>query len=285
MRRSMTGYGRGSLETDQGRFVLEIISVNRKGLDIHLHLPQGLLFMDPVMRKWVTQIAERGHITARVSFEPKYHRSLQIHLQQEKDKWEEISQQLHYPLEQITLPFLLSQISPHQSLSLDEAVIEQNLETVWKIASKAWMTMREEEGSHLQQDLETKIGLIQQAITLIEQELPAVVEMNRMKIVAYLEVLSIEADQDVIAKEAIHQAAASDIEEEMIRMKSHTQQFLSYLHCSTLSVGKTLDFLAQEMNREISTLLVKSGSASIANMGIEVKSGVEKIREQVQNIE
>ncbi|CAM0117478.1 YicC/YloC family endoribonuclease [Rhabdochlamydiaceae symbiont of Dictyostelium giganteum] len=285
MRKSMTGYGRGSLETEQGRFVLEIISLNRKGLDIHLHLPQELLFLDPVMRKWCAQVAERGHITIRLAFEPKNHHQLTHDLKKEKIKWERVAKDLDLSVEEITLSFLLSQHAPSNTSSLDDALLKRGLESVWNIAASAWIFMRESEGNALTNDLKARIAFIQKNIQDIEQELPSVIEMHRIKILKNLEALKIEMDSDLLAREAVSQSASSDITEEITRLKSHLEQFLNYLDTKTVSIGKTLDFLAQEMNREISTLMVKSGSSLIAKMGIEVKSEIEKIREQVQNIE
>jgi uncharacterized protein (TIGR00255 family) len=284
MRRSMTAYGRAVLQTKKARWTLEIASVNRKGLDIHLHLPHVLLFLDPVIRKWVSKITERGNLTIRVSCEIKGVAGLIDQLKSEKKRWEEVAQSLKISTDQITLAFLMAQISP-QEAELDPEISEKEIENVWNKASKAWLIMKEQEGRALTQDIFSRLKIIDQELKKIEKELPQLAKEHLVKLTKRMEELNFTIDIEQLKKEAALQADRDDVTEEMIRMKSHMQQMNEYLKSAEKSVGRTLDFLAQEMGREVGTLMAKAGSSKIAQRAVKIKSEIEKIREQVQNIE
>ena len=284
MRKSMTAYGRAAVQTKKARWTFEISSVNRKGLDIHLHLPHSLLFLDPTIRKWVGQIAERGNVTIRVACELKEVSHLVEQLKNEKHRWEAIAGQLRLPKTQITLPFLLGQITP-EGATLDVAAFEKDILEAWKKASKAWLIMKEQEGRALTQDIHSRLKTIAIELKGIEKELPKVIKEHLAKLSGRVEELKLSIDIDQLKKEAALQADKDDVTEEMIRLKSHMEQMLLYMKSSERSVGRTLDFLAQEMGREIGTLMAKAGSSEIAKRAVRIKSEVEKIREQVQNIE
>lgn len=284
MRKSMTAYGRAVQQTKRARWTLEISSVNRKGLDIHLHLPHALLFLDPVIRKWVGQIAERGNLTVRVSCELKEVSHLVQQLKNEKNRWDEVATELDLSKDQITLPFLLSQISP-EGVALDQGAFEKEIHEVWKKASKAWITMKEQEGKTLAQDIHARLKTIALEMKGIEKELPKVIKEHLAKLSERVEELKLSIDLEQLKKEAALQADKDDVTEEMIRLKSHMEQMMLYLKSKERSVGRTLDFLAQEMGREIGTLMAKAGSSEIAKKAVRIKSEIEKIREQVQNIE
>ena len=280
----MTAYGRGVLQTRRARWTLEVSSVNRKGLDIHLHLPHSLLFLDPTIRKWVGKVAERGNVTLRVACEFKEVSHLIEQLKSEKLKWEKISDELQFSRQQITLPFLLSQSVP-QEIALDKASFEHDLHQVWKKASNAWITMKQQEGKLLAQDIQSRLRIIQKEMKFIEKEIPRLAKEHLAKLSERMEELKLTIDPEQLEKEAVLQANRDDVTEEMIRLQSHIEQMRKYLKSSDTNVGRTLDFLAQEMGREVGTLMAKAGSSEIARRAVHMKSEVEKIREQVQNIE
>lgn len=257
MRRSMTAYGRAVVQTKKARWMLEIFSVNRKGLDIHLHLPHTISFMDPTLRKWIGQVAERGSVTVRVTCEAQEVAGLVQQLQSEKKRWEEVAFALKIPQDEITLSFLLSQVKLQEV-----APAQQELAGAWKKASQAWSEMKKREGKVLAQDVESRLKTIRKEMKEIEKELPK-----------------------VLTKYDPEEVDRADVTEEIIRLESHIQQMQFYLKSKEKSVGRTLDFLAQEMGREIGTLMAKAGSSEIAQKAVRVKSEIEKIREQVQNIE
>lgn len=280
----MTAYGRGTLQTKRARWTLEVSSVNRKGLDIHLHLPHSLLFLDPTIRKWIGKVAERGNVTLRVTCDFKEVSHLIQQLKSEKAKWEKISDELQFSRKEITLPFLLSQSAP-QEIALDKASFEHDLHQVWKKASHAWITMKQQEGKLLTQDIQHRLKAIQKEMKFIEKEIPRLAKEHHAKLSERMEALKLTIDPEQLEKEAALLANRDDVTEEMIRLKSHIEQMRNYLKSSDTSVGRTLDFLAQEMGREVGTLMAKAGSSEIARRAVHMKSEVEKIREQVQNIE
>ncbi len=280
----MTAYGRAVVQTKRARWTFEISSVNRKGLDIHLHLPHSLTFLDPVIRKWVGHITERGNLTIRVACQMKEVSSLVQQLKNEKKRWEDIAAALNLSQDQISLPFLLTQISP-QEAAVDQAAFEKEAAQAWKKASKAWISMKEQEGKALTSDIRARLTIIEQEMTEIEKELPKVIKEHLAKLSARMEELKLTIDPQQLKNEAVLLASRDDVTEEMIRLKSHMEQMALYLKSKERSVGRTLDFLAQEMGREIGTLMAKAGSSDIAKRAVRIKSEVEKIREQVQNIE
>ncbi len=284
MRKSMTAYGRATIQTKLAHWTLEISSVNRKGLDVHLHLPHTLLFLDPMLRKCVGQMAERGNLTIRIACEIQEVSSLVKMLKKEKERWQQVSQELKLSKDSITLPFLLSQMTPQEVVS-DPKAFEKDLEIVWKKASHVWNTMKIQEGKVLTDDIQSRLKTISKEMKQIEKALPKVVHAHVERLKERMEELKISVDPQQLMEKAALEADRDDVTEEMIRLASHIDQMKLYLKSSEKSVGRTLDFLAQEMGREIGTLMAKAGSSEIAKHAVHIKSEIEKIREQVQNIE
>ena len=280
----MTAYGRAVLQTKLARWTLEISSVNRKGLDVHLHLPHTLLFLDPTLRKWVGQITERGNLTLRIACEIQEVSNLVKMLKTEKERWQRVAQELKLSKDSITLPFLLSQMTPHIAIS-DPKAFEKDLADVWKKASLDWNTMKIQEGKVLTDDIEARLKTISKEMKQIEKALPKVVHAHVKRLKERMEELKIFVDSHQLMEKAALEADRDDVTEEMIRLASHIDQMKLYLKSDEKSVGRTLDFLAQEMGREIGTLMAKAGSSEIAKHAVHIKSEIEKIREQVQNIE
>ncbi len=284
MRRSMTAYGRAALQTERRQWTVEISSVNRKGLDLHLQLPPSLLFFDPILRKWIGQETERGNITVRVTCELKEASHLIEQLKTQKKKWEKVALEVGSPQAEITLSFLLAQTPPQEAV-VDKASLERELGQVWKKGSEAWMVMKHQEGRLLVQEIQKRIKIIQKEMKEIEKELPALTKEHLVKLSERMKELELTLAPGELLKEAALQADKCDITEEIVRLQSHIQQMALYLKSPEKSVGRTLDFLAQEMGREIGTLMAKASSSKIAQKAVQIKSEIEKIREQVQNIE
>lgn len=278
----MTAYGRGVLETPLARWTIEISSLNRKGLDLNIQLPPTLLFLDPALRKWAVQIVQRGSVTIRVGCEMREVSHLAAQLKNEKERWEKIAQALKIPTSQVTLSFLLEQTKEQQA-TLDQTHFEKEALEVWQKSSKAWITMKKQEGKVLAQDIQIRVKTLQKEIKALEKELPLLVDLHLARIALRLQ--QFKLDPEEFKKEAVLQASRDDVTEEVVRLKSHLEQMTQYLGSEEISVGRTLDFLAQEMNREVGTLMAKAGTSEIAKRAVQMKSEVEKIREQVQNIE
>jgi uncharacterized protein (TIGR00255 family) len=282
----MTAYGRAQQSSKLGRWTVDISSVNRKGLDLNIALPPALLFLDGDLRKWAGQAAERGQVSVRVSFE-----SLQLEgegsirlLKEQKQKWEKTAKVLGYPPASIDLEFLLRRLDPEQ-IPMDEKALKAELQKIWDAACKNWAAMKEQEGKALVQDIEKRMQHIEKELEKVQERQPALQAQYRKKLQARMKEIKLEIDEERLLKEAALMADKADVAEEVTRLHSHLEQMHAYLRSKEKSVGRTLDFLAQEMGREIGTLMAKAGDADISKIAIAIKSEVEKIREQVQNIE
>lgn len=269
----MTAYGRA-----KEAFSIEISSVNRKGLDINLSLPPALLFLEPILRKWVAEVATRGQVSIRVTMDMSDPQQLLPLLQEEKKKWVKIAKALDFSPSVIDFSFLVQQCELKET-PREEKIVIAALKKVWLLAAKAWTKMREQEGKLLVQDIEKRLTMLLKEIKAIEKSAPQVKHKYYQKLQERMREMNLAIEEDKLICEAALLADKADITEEVVRLYSHIAQMKEYLRSPQQSVGRTLDFLAQEMGREISTLMAKSGVA------VAMKSEIEKIREQVQNIE
>lgn len=274
MLRSMTAYGRSNISCEGGSLTFEIHAVNRKNLDINSFMPKDLLYLDMQIRKWIEKRVKRGQLLVRLSREHKgYVPNIQI-LKKMKGEWEAISQELDLK-EGLTLPFLVSQMGKEVSSTVEEAVLEAGVFE----ALDHFMAMREKEGEAIRKDLTERLGTISRLSEEIGGSAAKAPEELRRRLKARLTEFELE-DADRVAKEVVIFAEKADVTEEIVRLKSHIAQFQGYLDGDQGHVGRTLDFLCQEMLREMNTIASKTGQDVVM-----IKSELERIREQVQNIE
>lgn len=283
-RRSMTAYGRAIQRTTLGRWSVDIQSVNRKGLDMNLQLPSNLPFFDPTIRKWLSECVERGQVVVRVGFEFLKLKEIMAPLKDLKVKWVSIAKGLGYRSQDVDFRFLMDRIDP-QEIGAKESELVEDFRKVWKEAVAHWIEMKENEGRALVADLLKRMKHVKDELKKIEKLQPKVHERYRKKIEERMKELKIGVDLERLVREAALLAEKGAIDEEITRLYSHLEQMGSYLESKEKSVGRTLDFLAQEMGREINTLMAKAAETEIAKRGVVIKSEIEKIREQVQNIE
>lgn len=284
MRRSMTAHGRAKHHSKLGRWTVDIHSVNRKGLDLNIALPSTLLFLESDVRKWMNEIAERGQVSIRISFEFLEMNESVRFLKEHQQKWRKIAKALGYPTSVIDLKFLIERLNPTE-VPAEEKALKADLQKAWDIASKNWTAMKQKEGKALVQDIEKRMQHIEKELQKILKWQPLLQERYRKKLQARMEEIKVAVEEDRLLREAALVADKADISEEITRLNSHLDQMYEYLRSKEKSVGRTLDFLAQEMGREIGTLMAKAGDTDISKVAIVIKSEVEKIREQVQNIE
>lgn len=269
MIKSMTAYGRASLMTPTGRWVVEIHSVNRKQLDMNISIPREMLSFDMDLRKWISHQVHRGQITVRVnvSEEALVAQNLEL-LKGLKAGWEKVAHALGYePEKSVTLSFLAEQLehSSSQHLIEKEDAAKQQLKEVTLEALEILMAMKEKEGAALERDLEKCLQALEKLLAQIGKRAPETMARSR--------------------SEEEGEPQALDIHEELVRLHSHCAQFRDVMGSAEKSVGKTLDFLVQEMHREINTISAKCADVELVALSVKVKSEIEKIREQVQNIE
>lgn len=294
MLKSMTAYGRGTINLPIGQFVVEIQSVNRKHLEIQAILPRELSQFDVELKKWVSLHVGRGQLTLKVyvtyhgpaPFIVKPNLSLAHQL---KEAWDQIATDLNVK----EYNFDLSLLSRTEGLLSfeenrdEEENYRQALKQAFDEAFKGFLQMKSLEGAVLQKDILQRLKKMGHAMKAIEEKAPFATSRYREKLMARLEEVlpgRIE-NEDRILKEVALFAEKIDIAEEITRFNCHLTQFEELMASKEISVGKTLEFLLQELNRETNTIGSKSSELEIARAVIEIKSELERIREQIQNIE
>lgn len=295
MLKSMTAYGRASLNTNAGHFVMEIQSVNRKFLEVNVFLPRELSQFDIELKKWLMPYLARGQVSIKVgaTFEGAVPFIVRPNLplaRQLKSAWDEIAKELC--LDQTK--FQLSLLEQAEGLfSYDENRDEENhyrqiLQQILEEALKSFFHMKTQEGAVLQADITGRLKKIRQAVQIVEQKAPFATKRYQEKLMARLEELllpgQIEHEERILREVALY-AEKIDITEEITRFVCHLAHFEELMQSTALSVGKTMEFVLQELNREVNTIGSKSSDLEIARAVIDIKSELERIREQIQNIE
>jgi uncharacterized protein (TIGR00255 family) len=289
MIKSMTAYSRRRL----GRYVVEIHSVNRKMLDLSVYLPKEFLRFDIPIRKWLGKALERGQVTLRLNLEREAEGQVPYVLSQLKGlkaSWEKICLELGFDGKQmVNLPFLVSQLqsAPPSDANEDEEVILSSLKEVVEGALQDLLQMKEVEGKTLVLDMQKRLKIIEENCAAIELKKELPLHHFRSKLLERLkEIGGLHAEvEERVAREVALLADKMDITEEIVRLRAHLEQFRHHLVAPEKAVGRTLDFLTQEMHREVNTLGSKSSDTEISLFVVKMKSELDKIREQVQNIE
>ena len=295
MIKSMTAYGRSSKTTPSGRWSVEIHSVNRKFLDISLLMPKDFLAYDIEMRKVLSESLHRGQVTVKVSLvqegiSPEIVKRQVQQLKLVKQLYQQVAKELDLDAkEELSLSFLLDQRKDFTAPDSDEkeGVLKLELLATLKEALASYMKMKEVEGSALSLEIYKYLDAFKSMLSNIEKLAPEASILYKKKMLDKIqEVKAIDPqDEDRIMREVMIYAEKVDIEEEIIRLKSHIAQFEELFSSKEKSVGRTMDFLLQEMNREVNTMCAKSDKTEISLNAVKMKSELEKIREQAQNIE
>jgi len=288
----MTGFGRAKLEKENRIYQVEIKSVNHKYNDISIRMPRSLSYLEDKIKKQISSSIARGKIDVFISFENYSQEGKQVIVNQELVKEyvkqlkriaEENELELTIPTTEITkLPEVLTLKETEQ----DESIIEKEVLEVVQEAITHFIQMREQEGTKIKEDLLARIDKVEQEVEKISEYSTRLVEEYVVKLEQRIkEILKTDVvDQARLAMEVVIYADKCSVEEELTRLRSHIIQFRSLLE-EPKAIGKKMDFLIQEMNRETNTIGSKSGSLEITNLVINIKTELEDIREQVQNIE
>ncbi|MFV0437174.1 MAG: YicC/YloC family endoribonuclease [Desulfopila sp.] len=290
--RSMTGFGRGEA-TRAGRFwTVEVRSVNNRFLDLKIKLPKGYLALEERVRKRVAEYHQRGRVDLSLSLTGDFSDLLHVHVNLA------LADSYHQALESLAERFTLSgDLSAVQLAACPEVLVreqdEEDLDAVWPQVSEALdaalfscETMRRQEGAALVADLAARLAGFQQTVTGIEGAIPGLLQQRQEQLQVRLERLltGVELDPQRLAQEVAILADKTDVTEEIVRLRSHIQQFENFL-IEGAAVGRKLDFLIQEFLREVNTIASKITDADIAHLTVNLKSELEKMREQVQNLE
>ena len=290
--RSMTGYGRGEASCDGVRFIIELQSVNRKQSDIVVSLPRSLLSLESRVRESLQTKIARGRLNVSVNVEaPPSNLSDSAINQTLAAAYADAMRKLKTTLGlsgDVTLDAVLrapgvlqtasQELNPEDSWTPMESALEKAL--------TALIGMRETEGAHLASDLKARLDQLRRRTGEIRSRSPELVTHYRQQLLDRIRTngLDLPVDEERILREVILFADRSDISEELTRLESHTVQFEALLN-SDQPVGRTLEFLAQEIAREFNTLSTKSNDAQISQWVVASKAELEKIREQILNIE
>jgi uncharacterized protein (TIGR00255 family) len=292
--KSMTGYGRGECARDGFKITVELSSVNRKQGEISVVLPRDLEVLEAQIRDVINRSISRGRLTARVSLHSADGRSsARVRLNEPLAK--AYVRELHRLGKELKLagPVTLDMLARAPGVfETDEEIAEA--EDFWPAVEKALQSalatllkMRQREGAHLAKDLAARIATMRKATAGVQKRAPEVQARYREQLVQRVKAAGLEApglDDERLLKEVVYFTDRSDISEELTRLQSHYQQFNDCLN-STEPVGRTLDFLAQEMNREVNTIGSKANDSEISRAVVTLKTELEKFREQAQNVE
>jgi len=291
--KSMTGCGRGECAQDGFKITVEVHSINRKQADIQVDLPRDLEVLESPIRDTIHQAISRGRLTAKVLLQaPSGRGSARMHLNRALAK--AYTQELRRLAKELKLEGSVSLdhlIRAPGVFQTDEQLVQA--EDFWPAVQKALrqalnalVKMRSREGAHLAKDLAGRIVTMRKAATQITKRAPRVAEHYRKQLLERTRnaSLDMQTDDERLLKEVVLFADRSDISEELTRLTSHFQQFAD-LAKSSKPVGRTLDFLAQEMNREINTIGSKANDSEISRRVVTLKAELEKFREQAQNVE
>lgn len=292
MIKSMTGFGRGEYAGETLKFIVEIKSVNHRYLDANVRIPKEYAFMDTSIRSELKKYLQRGKVDVFVTYQiigdVNYDLQFNEHLAREYvDAYERMAQRFN-----LTNDLTAAKLGAQPEIfRLKED--SMNEEEVWSILKQALDTAlemlvetRTAEGANLKQDMIAKLDTLKAGVEQIELRYPEILAAyeNRLKEKIADILGDSQIDESRLAAEVVLFADKLATDEETVRLKSHINAMKKELEKGS-DIGRKLDFIAQEMNREANTILSKANDLETSNIAIDLKTGIEKIREQVQNIE
>ncbi len=290
--RSMTGFGRAENTSGDWQIEIEVSGVNRKQTDVSLNIPASLQELDGELRRILTESVSRGRIQARVILNhagaSATHLNFDEGLASQYIEAARSLSQNHDVETRLTAADLFRApglFRIEESNASAEDLRDLIRETLQQALSD-FRTMQEREGSYLRDDLAERIDKIEEELKGLRDLAPRVPQLHREHLHQRLKEsgLEINLDDDRVLREIALFAERSDITEELTRLDCHIGQFREYL-ATTDAVGRSMDFLCQELNREFNTIGSKANDAEIAQRIVNAKTELEKIREQVQNVQ
>lgn len=292
MLRSMTGYGRGKYENDSREYIVEIKSVNNRYSDVSIKMPRNISFLEENIKKLISNSITRGKVEVFINFTNNSDKGRNIQINRELAKryidemrlladQEKINSNIEV-IDVMKMPDVLNTKIDEN----DEAVIAEELTKCTKEAIANFIHMREIEGEKIEEDLSRRLQIITEKIEKINSISTGLVKEYIVKLEKRVnELLKPDVvDEARLAQEIVIFSDKCSVEEEITRLKSHILQFNDLLHKEN-SNGKRIDFLIQEMNRETNTIGSKANNLEITNYVVDIKTELENIREQIQNIE
>ena len=289
--KSMTGFGRANYESDGRMYNIEIKSVNHRYCDIGVKLPRNISYLEEKIKKEIASNISRGKVDILVTFENNSAKGKNIKINKELAKIYIEELKLLANENGINDNIPVTEISKFPEVLViqnveDEEIIWKEVKICLQEAINSFVTMRSQEGNKIKEDLKTRLNIIKQKVSKISEYSTRLVEEYVVKLETRIkEILKTDiVDKERLNQEIVIYADKCSVEEELTRLDSHITQFKNMLE-EDIPVGKKIDFIIQEMNREVNTIGSKSGSLEITNLVIETKTELEDIREQIQNIE
>lgn len=292
MIRSMTGFGRCEIQSGEKKFTVEMKGVNHRYLDVNIRMPKKLYFFETAIRSYLKKYIQRGKVDIFVTYEDlsegqmslKYNEALASEYLDYFRKMEE-----KFGLENDVRISALSrypEVFTMEEQDVDEEEMWNGLREALDGACVQFVSARETEGEKLREDLIGKLDDMKAVVEKIEERSPQILSEYREKLEEKVKELlaDTQIDESRIAAEVVLFADKICTDEEIVRLKSHIDHMKSTLQAGE-GIGRKLDFIAQEMNREANTILSKANDLTVSNYGIDLKTEIEKVREQIQNIE
>lgn len=292
MIKSMTGFGRCEVQKDSRKFTVELKSVNHRYLDVNIRMPKKLNFFETAIRTLLKSYANRGKVDIFITYEDlsqtqvsvKYNAALAAEYMKYLKQMEE-----EFGLENDVRVSTLSrypEVFTMEEQSEDEEELWNGLKEALEGAFTQFVETRKTEGENLKKDITSKLDFLSEQIGFIEERSPQIVAEYRAKLEDKMKELlaDTQIEESRIASEVILFADKICTDEEVVRLKSHISHMRNTLEEKD-EIGRKLDFIAQEMNREANTILSKANDIEVSDRAISLKTEIEKIREQIQNIE
>ena len=292
MIKSMTGFGRSTYENEGREYIIEIKSVNNRFTDINIKMPRNLNYLEEKIRKQILSNISRGKVEVSIQLNNNSDLGKKINLNTDiakkyVEELKKLSEETNI-IDNINI-MDVARFPDVLNIRIDEEaeeVIEKELFTALDSAIDSFLDMRQKEGSKIKVDLENRIEVIKQKIEQISSISAGLVDEYVVKLETRIkELLKTDVvDQTRLAQEVVIYSDKCSVEEEITRLKSHISQFLNLLN-ENIAIGKKLDFLIQEMNRETNTIGSKANNLEITNFVVDIKTELENIHEQIKNIE
>ena len=289
---SMTGYGKGVSKRDGKTITIEIKTVNHRFLDCNFKLPRNFLFVEDTVKKAVSTAISRGHVDLYLTYEQSStdEGAYTVDLELANNYLAAVRKLADGTglVNDVTVSTLLRVgdiVTRQEAVEDEDLLCEMTLEAV-NLALDNLISMREKEGQKMKEDILGRLSTIENMVCFIEKNAPLMTENYRNRL--YNRLMDILEDKNIDEQRILTEAAIYSekvaVDEETVRLHSHISQFRELLE-SDSQVGRKLDFLVQEMNREVNTTGSKAQDLDITRTVVEMKSEIEKIREQIQNIE
>lgn len=288
----MTGFGRSEIINEDRKIVVEIKAVNHRYCDMNVKLPKKLNYFETTIRTFLKDYIQRGKIDVFITYED-YTKS-NVCVKYNKEIAGEYIKYLNEMVDEFgvkddvkaSVVARFPEVFTLEEQTVDEDAIWEALKEAIEKAATQFVESRIKEGENLKNDLIGKLDNMLEMVGFIEEKSPEIISEYKQKLTEKVEELTAntQIDEQRIATEVVIFADKVCVDEEIVRLKSHIESTKQIL-IDGGAVGRKLDFIAQEMNREANTILSKSNSLQISDVGINLKTDIEKVREQIQNIE